>query len=289
MSTLAWIVTASLAGSFLSVLAAALLAYMAKPTWVPKLVSFAVGAMLAAVFIEILPHAFNSHEHHHAAASALIEGASALVDEHAHEVDGAMISLTVMGGILLFFILEKLVIWRHCHQDECEAHDGHAHQDHHGHGHGHGTKSHAGTMILIGDTFHNFVDGAIIAAAFMADTSVGIATAMAIIAHEIPQEVGDFVVLLHSGFSKARALGYNLLSSMAALAGGLLAYCSLKLVNELQPYLLALGAASLLYVAISDLIPGLHRRTRPRDSIEQVVLIAAGIAAILIPHLLWPH
>ncbi|QLI80707.1 ZIP family metal transporter [Chitinibacter fontanus] len=302
MSTLSWIITMSLLGSLLSVLAAAAMAYFAKPNWIPKLVSFAVGSLLAAVFLEILPHAFGGHEGHahgatelsflqdahHAASSAVTA-----VAEHAPHASPEAISLTILLGIFIFFIMEKLVIWRHCHHESCEELEGHTH-DHHGHGHSHG-HSHghdhgrAGMMIMVGDTFHNFLDGAVIAAAFMADTSVGIATAVAIIAHEIPQEVGDFIVLLHSGYSKAKALLFNLLSSLAALAGGLLAYFSLSIVEAAQPYLLALGAASLIYVAIADLIPTLHKRPHIKDTIYQVLLMVAGAMPIAIVHHFMPH
>ncbi|GAA5786580.1 ZIP family metal transporter [Chitiniphilus shinanonensis] len=290
MSTLSWIIAASLLGSLLSVGAAGLVAYLARPHWVPRLVSFAVGALLAAVFLEILPHALGGHEHAIAAGAAHAAHA---------EVDVATVSLTLLAGILLFFVLEKLVIWRHCHHDDCEAHDAqpHAHEHHdghghhrHGHAHDHGhDHGRAGAMIMIGDTFHNFLDGAVIAAAFMADTSVGIATALAIIAHEIPQEVGDFIVLLHSGYSKTSALVFNLVSSLAALVGGLVAYYSLQTIESLQPYILALGASSLIYVAIADLIPGLHRRTRLSDTVQQVALIGAGVLLIAIPHVFFPH
>ncbi|WP_028455586.1 ZIP family metal transporter [Chitinilyticum litopenaei] len=322
MSTLSWIVFVTLAGSLLSVVTAALLAYSARPSWIPKLVSFAVGALLAAAFLEILPHAFGEHDHAEAsAAHATLAPASAPAaahDNHEHEHDGhehehaaetpaaapvaehaphsgeaaserpsaAAISMTLLAGILAFFILEKLVIWRHCHHEQCEELEPHEHSHGHGHDHGHGR---AGVMIIVGDTFHNFLDGALIAAAFMTDTSVGIATAAAIIAHEIPQEVGDFIVLLHSGYSKARALLFNLLSSLAALAGALLAWWSLHFVEHLQPYLLAIGAASMIYVAIADLIPGLHKRPQLRDTAQQVLLILAGVALIALPHFLLPH
>ncbi|WP_157315235.1 ZIP family metal transporter [Chitinibacter sp. GC72] len=313
MSTLSWIITMSLLGSLLSVLAAAAMAYFAKPNWIPKLVSFAVGSLLAAVFLEILPHAFGSHgghdsheghahgvseisllqDAHHAASSAV-----AAVAEHAPQASTEAISLTILLGIFIFFVMEKLVIWRHCHHESCEELEGHTHEhshgDHHAHSHGHG-HSHgndhgrAGMMIMVGDTLHNFLDGAVIAAAFMADTSVGIATAVAIIAHEIPQEVGDFIVLLHSGYSKAKALLFNLLSSLAALAGGLLAYFSLSIVETAQPYLLALGASSLIYVAIADLIPTLHKRPHIKDTMYQVLLMLAGAMPIALVHTFMPH
>lgn len=253
MSTLSWIITTSLLGGVLSVLAAGFMAFKARRSWVPMLISYAIGALLGAVFLEILPHAFH---------------ASGSIDAMA---------VTVLLGILLFFILEKLVLWRHCHGDECEVHAGHdAHQagdDHHDHGR-------SGLMIMVGDTFHNFVDGILIAAAFMIDTNLGVVTALAIIAHEIPQEVGDFLILLHSGYSKRQALLFNLLSSLATLVGGLLGYFALQSVQTWIPTILGLAAASMIYVAVADLIPGLHKRTELKATIQQVVLIALGISSI---------
>ena len=137
-------------------------------------------------------------------------------------------------------------------------------------------------MIIIGDTVHNFVDGIVIAAAFVADIEVGVVTAIAIIAHEIPQEVGDFLVLLHSGYSRARALALNALSSLAMLAGGVLAYYSLQQLHQVIPLLLAFASASMIYVAVADLIPGLHRRPEIAAGVQQVILIAAGIATVVI-------
>ncbi len=188
----------------------------------------------------------------------------------------AAVSGTVLAGILLFFTLEKLLLWRHCHHDHCEAHE-------------HDTHGRSGTMIMVGDTFHNFVDGVIVAAAFLADTHLGIVTALAIIAHEIPQEVGDFLILLHSGYSKAQALFVNLLSSLAMLAGGVLAYFALQSVQSIVPTLLALAASSMIYVAVADLIPGLHKRTQLRDTLQQVALIALGVGSILLVGVLVPE
>ena len=211
------------------------------------LISYAIGALLGAVFLEILPHAFEQTGSTHRVAAV------------------------ILGGILFFFVLEKLVLWRHCHAEQCEAHDHHA--DPHDHGR-------SGMMIMVGDTIHNFVDGVLIAAAFLADTGLGIVTALAIIAHEIPQEVGDFVILLHSGFSKARAFAFNLISSGATLLGGLLAYFALRSMQDWVPTLLGLAAASMIYVSVADLIPGLHRRPELRATVEQVVLISLGIGSI---------
>ena len=258
MTVLLWIVAASLLGGVLSVLCAALFALNARAHWVNALVSYAIGALLGAVFLEILPEAIK-----------LSTNITAL-------------SSTILGGILLFFTLEKLLIWRHCHHDHCEVHDHEAHEPHEPKAGEHGR---SGMMIMVGDTFHNFVDGIIIAAAFLTDTQLGIVTSMAIIAHEIPQEVGDFMILLHSGYSKTRALFLNLMSSLATLVGGVLAYYALRSMQGFVPTLLALAAASMIYVAVADLIPGLHKRTTLRDTIEQVVLIALGISSIVFVNL----
>jgi zinc and cadmium transporter len=178
---------------------------------------------------------------------------------------------TILFGILLFFVLEKLVLWRHCHLDSCELHD--PPEPVHDHGR-------SGMMIMIGDTFHNFVDGVLIAAAFLANVELGIVTALAIIAHEVPQEVGDFLILLHSGYSRGQALAVNVLSSAAMIAGGVLAFFTLQTMEQWIPPLLGLAAASMLYVSVADLIPGLHRRPEIQATIQQVVLIALGVATI---------
>ena len=251
MSTLTWIVAASLLGGVLSVVSAAFVALNTRTAWIPMLVSYAIGAMLGAVFLEILPHAFR--------AASSVENMAA----------------TVLFGILLFFVLEKLVLWRHCHGDECEIHA--PPEDTHSHGHDHGR---SGMMIMVGDTFHNFVDGILIAAAFMIDIKLGAVTALAIIAHEIPQEVGDFLILLHSGYSKKQALIFNLFSSLATVIGGLIAYFALQTMQSWIPTILGLAAASMLYVAVADLIPGLHKRTELKATIQQVVLIGLGISSI---------
>ena len=245
MNALTWIIVTTLAGGLLSAFVAGLFAIKAKPAQVPMLVSYAVGALLGAAFIEVLPHAFYQ--------SDSIEATAA----------------TVLAGILAFFVLEKLVLWRHCHVEECEAHDPHTPPQH-----DHGRSG------IVGDTFHNFVDGVLIAAAFMADTQLGIVTSIAIIAHEIPQEVGDFLILLHSGYSKTRAMLLNMLSSAAMVIGGVLAYFTLQVAQALVTPLLALAAASMLYVAVADLIPGLHRRTELAATAQQVLLIGLGIATI---------
>ena len=252
ISPFTWIIAVSLLGGAISVICAAVVALNTRITWIPMLISYAIGALLGAVFLEILPHAFEAADNIEAMAA------------------------TILLGILLFFVLEKLVLWRHCHGDECEAHT-HAVADAHGHAHDHGR---SGLMIMVGDTFHNFVDGILIAAAFLVDIQLGLVTALAIIAHEIPQEVGDFLILLHSGYSKKQALAFNLFSSLATVIGGLLAYFALKTVQDWVPTILGLAAASMIYVAVADLIPGLHKRAQLKETLYQVILIASGIGSI---------
>ena len=243
--TLGWILAASFAGGVLSA-GLASVALLLRASWVPMLVSFAIGALLGAAFLEVIPHAFERGEPHQAASA-------------------------ILGGIFAFFVLEKLLLWRHCHTEHCEVHDQHASTHDHGR---------SGVLIVVGDTVHNFVDGLLIAAAFLQSTELGIITAVAIIAHEIPQEVGDFLILLHSGYTRARALAMNLLSSAATVVGGLIGYFALRAVAEWEATLLGVVAASMIYVAVADLIPGLHRRPELRDTAFQALLIALGIGAI---------
>jgi len=247
MATLAWISGAAVAGGVLSIAIAALFAFSAPTGWVPALVSLAIGSLLGAVFLEILPHAI--------ASTGNLQALFA----------------TVLAGIVGFFVLEKLVLWRHCHIEDCEAHDYHTDPN---------DRGRSGLMIMIGDSFHNFVDGILIAAAFLESTELGVVTAAAIVAHEIPQEIGDFVILLHSGYTKPTALALNLLSSFAMLVGALVAYFVLQSAQEWIGTILALAAASMIYVAVADLIPGLHRRPELPATAQQVVLIAMGVGLI---------
>ena len=235
---------ASLAGGVLSAGAAAFALFL-RASWIPPLVSFAIGALLGASFLEVIPNAFENGEPHAVAGS-------------------------ILGGILVFFLLEKLLLWRHSH-DEHEVAQGSAHDHDHGR---------SGALIVVGDTIHNFLDGILIAAAFLQNTQLGIITALAIVAHEIPQEVGDFVILLNSGYSKAKAFVMNMLSSCTTLVGGVLGYYALQVIEGWTPVLLGIVAASMIYVAVADLIPGLHRRPELRATVSQTVLIALGIGSI---------
>jgi zinc and cadmium transporter len=246
LTTLLWIILATTVSGVLSVLAAGV--FLALPTRaregvLPHLVSFATGALLGAALLALIPHA--------------VQGAGMA---NVHEVGIALIA-----GIALFFVLEKFLLWRHCHDE---------------HAHAQARKKASGTLVLVGDALHNVLDGVLIAAAFLTDVHLGIVTALAIMAHEIPQEVGNFAVLLHSGVSRRRALLLNLLTSLTAVLGGVLGYFALEQALRALPFALAVAAASLLYVAVADLIPGLHRRVDPRSSFMQVLLIGLGIALI---------
>jgi len=260
-------------GGVLSVLAAAiflLLSEQRRNALLPHGISFAIGALLAVAFWGLIPEVFTGAK-----------------PEQFQALSG-----TILAGILGFFVLEKLLLWRHCHYGEhCEAHGDdadaeHAHHDHGGHNHGHhghGAKS-AGSLIIVGDSIHNFVDGVLIAAAFLTDVQLGIVTSLAVAAHEIPQEVGDFAILLHSGYSNAKALFYNVLASLSTVLGGVLAYFCLADLHDKLPYLLALAASSFIYIAVADLIPSLHKKTDMKTSLQQIMLIAAGVGLICTLH-----
>jgi len=252
MTPIAWILAATAGGTLLSLAIAALVAFRVQARWIPTLVSFAVGALLGAAFLDLLPHLFEQTRNPARTASF------------------------ILAGILAFFVLEKLMLWRHHHHHDGEA-TGAPGVDHHDHGR-------SGWMIVIGDGFHNFTDGVIIAGAFLADVRVGAVTALAIVAHEIPSEIGNFLVLLHSGFGRAKALFWNAMAGLASVAGGLVAFAALRHVTDWIPEILALSAASMMYVAVADLIPGLHRRTALRETVVQVVFIAAGVGCVALIH-----
>jgi len=255
MPLIAWIILFCLLGGLLSVLAAALFLVLSESLrnrLLPHLVSFATGTLLGAAFLGLLPHAL----------------------EAVAETDIHVIPMAVLFGLLGFFVLEKLVIWRHCHVDHCEVHaPGQAQKDHA-----------AGTMILIGDGVHNFLDGILIAGAFLTDIHLGVVTSLAVAAHEVPQEVGNFAILLHSGYARGRAFFYNVLSSLTTVVGGLLAYLALQEMQAALPYVLAVAASSFIYIAVADLIPTLHQRVEGSAAVQQVVLIAAGILVIYSTH-----
>ena len=249
MDLLMWIVGAGLIAGAVSMLLAGLLAFTVFSAWIPRMVSYAVGVLLGAAFLDVLPE-------------ALEQGGNM-------EAIGA----TMLAGVSGFFVLEKAAIWRH-HHEHCDT-PLHEH-----------VSRRTGTMILIGDGFHNFVDGVAIAAAFLADVKLGVATALAMVAHEIPQELGDFMVLLNSGYARSKALLFNLLSSLASVVGGIIGYLLLEDAQAAIPYILAVAAASFIYIAVADLIPHMHRSTDARSTAWQIALIAAGVATIVVTDVL---
>lgn len=218
---------------------------------VERMVSLSVGIMLSTSLLHALPEAFESK-----------------ADTHA-------LFATLLAGLLGFFLLEKFAVLRHSHHHEG---DGHAHE----HGHDRHEAGRSGWMILIGDGLHNFTDGILIAAAFLANPSLGVVTGLAIIAHEIPQEIGDFIVLLNAGFSRTRAFVFNLICSLLAVAGGLIGYLTLGRAADAIPYVLVFASSGFIYIAVSDLMPQMQRRATVRESIPQVLLIALGVVIVVL-------
>ena len=219
---------------------------------VRNLVSLSTGILLGTALLQILPEAFES------------------------KAEPQALFATLLAGLMFFFLLEKAELYRHGHH-----HEGDDPHHHHHHGFDAEQAGRGGWSVLLGDSIHNFCDGVIIAAAFLTDTRLGVVTSLAIIAHEIPQEVGDYIVLLNAGFTRGKALLYNALSGLAAVAGGVVGYFVVGPWQELFPYLLVVAASSFVYVAVADLIPQLQQRMSMRDTLAQLVWLAAGMGIIV--------
>jgi zinc and cadmium transporter len=263
MPLLAWIIVFSAVGGIASAALAVALLWIPEQRAariLPHFVSFATGALLGAALLALLPEAM---------AGAGVAGAHA-------------IGVTLVAGLGVFFVIEKLVLWWHTRGLE-EAALGQ-------HGSGHGLHSHvghslardhaSGVLVLVGDSVHNALDGVLIAAAFLTSVSLGLVATFAVAAHEIPHRVGDFAILVHAGFSRSRALLLNLGTGVASVIGAVAAYYGLQEALWLLPYALAFAAAGFLYIAVAGLIPGLHRRADPRTSAVQVILISLGIVVV---------
>ena len=248
--TLLSILLATTIAGVISISAAAVFSFSLLSKVVDRMVSLSVGILLSTSLLHALPEAFES------------------------KADPHTLFATLLAGLLGFFLLEKMAILRHSHHYEGD-----------GHGHAHGHDAHeagkAGWMILVGDGLHNFTDGILIAAAFLADPKLGLVTGLAIIAHEIPQEIGDFIVLLNAGFSRTRAYVYNLLCSLMAIVGGLVGYFTLESGMEAIPYVLVFASSGFIYIAVSDLMPQMQRRATVRETIPQVLLITLGVGLVL--------
>ena len=249
--TLAWIVLATAIGGVLSVVVAAALTLGVLTKIVHHLVSLSAGVLLATALLDILPEAFSAK----APPQALFA--------------------TLLGGLLFFFLLEKAELYRHTHHHEGDEHDHH-------HGFDRQQAGRGGWSVILGDSIHNFCDGIIIAAAFLADTRLGVVTSLAIIAHEIPQEVGDYIVLLNAGFSRAKALFYNAVSGLSAVVGGIVGYFIVGPWEALFPYLLVIAASSFIYVAVADLIPQLQHRLTLKETVAQLGWLGAGLLIVVL-------
>lgn len=247
--TLLYIVLATFAGGALSVAIAAGLSNAMLGLVVRHLVSLSTGVLLGTALLHALPEAFESR-----------------ADTHS-------LFVTLLGGLLFFFLLEKAELYRHGHHNEGDHH-------HHHHGFDAEQAGRGGWSVLVGDSIHNFCDGVIIAAAFLADTHLGVITSLAIIAHEIPQEVGDYIVLINAGFSRGKALLYNAVSGGAAIVGGVLGFFLISPWQSALPYLMVVASSSFIYVAVADLIPQLQQRLTLRETLQQLAWLAAGLIMI---------
>jgi len=251
--TLLYIVLATLLGGLLSVVIAASITVSLLGRVVKSLVSFSAGVLLGTALLQILPEAFE------------------------RPAEPQALFMTLLAGLMFFFLLEKAELYRHGHH-----HEGDDPHHHHHHGFDAEQAGRGGWSVLLGDSIHNFCDGVLIAAAFLADVRLGTLTALAVIAHEIPQEVGDYIVLLNAGLSRARALLYNALSGLAAVAGGVLGYFVVGPWESLFPYLLVIASSSFIYVAVADLIPQLQRPLPLKDTASQLLWLALGLGLVLV-------
>jgi zinc and cadmium transporter len=217
---------------------------------ISNMVSLAVGTLLGTAFLEIIPHSIELSTNVH------------------------LVSVVILLGIFTLFILEKFFIWRHCHGSECEAHTHEQNTKH----------DNNGSLILIGNSFHNLIDGILIASAFLVNVNLGFVTALAIFAHELPQEISNISILVHSGFKKRTALSFNIISSMFTLFGAVLSFYVLEKLDFLIPYILSFSASTMIYIAVSDLIPDLHKKTQLNETLTQVLMISIGLLIIFIIH-----
>ena len=249
--TLLWIVLATLLGGLLSVVIAASLTIAMLARVVRDLVSLSAGVLLGTALLNVLPEAFES------------------------KASPQSLFATLLAGLMFFFLLEKAELYRHQHHHEADEH-------HHHHGFDRQQAGRGGWTVLMGDSIHNFCDGIIIAAAFLHDWHIGVVTSLAIIAHEIPQEVGDYIVLLNAGLTRRKALLYNAASGLAAVLGGVIGYFVVGPWQELFPYLLVIASSSFVYVAVADLIPQLQHRLSWRDTAAQLAWLGGGLLIIVV-------
>lgn len=251
MPTLLAIVAANLASTIVSLTLAGMLSFRLLSGLVNRLVHVSIGLLLATALVNVLPEAL------------------------AGGLAPARLGWTLLAGILGLFVMEKMTLIHHTHHHEGDPH-------HHDHGHDAREAGRGAYPILVADALHNFTDGIVIAAAFLVDMRVGLMTALAVLAHEIPHEIGDFMILLNAGFSRRRSFFFMVLSGMSAVLGGVIGYFLLAGLQSLVPYALALAAASFLYIALSDLLPELMRRSSLRDSLPDAGLVFLGVGIALL-------
>ena len=262
MTLFLWIVLFTALGGIASAAFAGVFLLIPEPAGsrlLPHFVSFATGALLGAALLALLPEA--------------MEGVG---PGGAHGIGAALVV-----GLGIFFVIEKLVLWKHAHSQEATGADEPAHSGHGAHhGHHHARDKASGVLVLVGDSVHNALDGMLIAAAFLTNVPLGLVTTLAVAAHEIPHRVGDFAILVQSGLSPRRALALNMATGLASVVGGIVAYFGLERALGALPYALALAAAGFLYIAVAGLIPGLHRRADPRTTLAQIVLMGLGVGIV---------
>ncbi len=246
MQTLTYIVIANVVSTVVSIVLAAVLSFRLLSSIVDKLVCVSAGLLLTVAMTHLLPESFHS------------------------DADPVTLGWVLLVAVLGFFLLEKMALIHHTHHHEGDAH-------HHGHGHDANEARRGGVPILVGDAFHNFADGVVIASAFLLDPAAGVLATLAVLAHEIPHEVGDFMILLNAGFTRRRAFVFQLLSGASAVAGGVVGYFVLEAVQALLPYALAVAAASFMYIALSDLLPEMMRRQSLARSLPEVGLVFVGV------------
>ena len=251
MDTLSYIIVFTLLGSVVSLIGGVILLLKGKLASSVShfLAAFAAGVMLGAAFVDLLPEAL----------------------EHAEELGtGIDIFLWTLGGILVFFLLER-VIHNYHHHDTIHSEKEHREE-----------RKATIPLIIFGDSFHNFIDGVVIAATFMVDINLGVLTTFAVAAHEIPQEIGDFGLLLHRGLSKMKVIWVNFFSSLTALIGALITYMVGESIEGILPILLALASGFFIYIALSSLIPEIHGEYRKKMAFWETVLLIIGVIVIWI-------
>ena len=264
--TLVAIILATLAAGIGSVWVAALLMSLSggrSPGVMPqRLLSLAAGALLATAFMHLLPEAFESHG-------------------KAHDL-----FITLLVGLVFFFLLSKAELWHHGHEHshgEVHGHEGHDHHHHHGHGHGHAHgQGKGGWAVLTGDSVHCFGDGVLIASAFMADIRLGLIAALSVLAHEVPHHMGDIVVLRQSSSNRRVALIKVSMAGAVTTLGGIAGYFLVGQLQDLLPYFLVIASSSFIYVALADLIPQLQKRLSAKETVAQVFWLLLGIVVVTV-------